>query len=96
MKPAKAYHEPKIVGLQTVGPSVIIGMPVRVSHELDTVVLDINGTVLTMEYPYAIAIAEKLRLHGKQAKKWNGDKGKHWSTEGSLLTDAEENYKRGF
>lgn len=92
----KSVHEPTKVGLQTVGASLFQQLKVRVFHELDTVVLDINGTELKMEYPYAIAVAEKIKLHGKQAKKWAGDSSKHWSTAASLLTDAEENYKRGW
>ena len=90
----KAEKEPRDAVNQTVGASVFRPLKVRVFHERDTVVLEIDGTKLTMEYPYAIAIAEQLRMHGKQAKKFAGDFSRHWSTEASLLTDAEENYRR--
>lgn len=90
----KVVRAPRDVATQTVGASIIQKHHVRIWHELDTVVLEINGTSLKMEYPYAIAISEQMRLHGKQAKKFAGDKSKHWSTEASLLTDAEENYRR--
>ncbi len=92
----KTIRAPRDAVNQTVGASIIRPLKVRVFHERDTVVLEIDGTRLAMEYPYAIAIAGQLRMHGKQAKKFAGDFSKHWSTEASVLTDAEENARRGF
>ncbi len=91
-----AEHEPRKPEIQTVGTSLFRPLKVRIFHERDTVVLDIDGHELKMEYPYAIAVSQQLRLHGKQAKKWAGDATKHWSTDASILTDAEENYRRGW
>ena len=66
-----------------------------VSHELDTVWFEIGGHRLTMDYPTAIKLSSMLRTHAKQAKKFAGDASKHWTSE-TVLTDAEENYKRGW
>ncbi len=71
-------------------------MNMIVWHEFDCVKLDLGGHTLTMEYPTAIKLSQLLRVHGKQAKKFAGDAGKSWSTEASVLTDAEQNYKRGW
>lgn len=91
----KAEREPT-GKLQTVGASVFQPLKLRVFHEGDTVVFEIDGTQLKMDYDSALTVATHLKLHGRQAKKWAGDYRKVWSTEGSLLTDAEENYKRGW
>lgn len=89
-------REPRRPEIQTVGASLFRPLKIRIFHEHDTVVMQIDGRELKMEYPYAIAISQQLRMHGKQAKKWAGDVSRHWSTDASLLTDAEENYKRGW
>jgi len=90
-------HEPRNAKIQTVGPSVFKQIPIRILHELDTVVLTIGGADLKMDYMAALEVAEKLRLHAKQAKKFAGHaKLRVVSTGGSLLTDAEENDKRGW
>ena len=67
----------------------------KIWHEFDCVKFDLGGHTLTMDYPTAIKLSQMLRTHGKQAKKFAGDAGKHWHTE-AVLTDGEENYKRGW
>ena len=66
-----------------------------VSHEFDCVKLDLGGHTLTLDYPTAIKLSQMLRTHGKQAKKFAGDISKSWVAE-AVLTDGEENYKRGW
>ena len=91
-----AEREPRKPELQTVGASLFRPLKIRIFHERDTVVLEIDRHELKMEYPYAIALSQQLRMHGKQAKKWAGDVSRHWSTDASVLSDAEENDKRGW
>jgi len=81
--------------IQVIGPSLLESQNMIVSHEMDTVIVEIGGRRLTMDYPTALKLSEMLRTHGKQAKKFAGDASKHWSTTG-VLSDAEENYKRGW
>ena len=82
---------------QVIGPSLVI-LPtgeMKVAHEMDTVIVEIGGKTLTMDYPTALKLSLMLRQHGKQAKKFAGDASKHWAST-AVLTDAEENYKRGW
>ena len=66
-----------------------------IEHEFDHVILTLGGHKLTMDYPTAIKLSQMLRTHGKQAKKFAGDSSKSWLAE-AVLTDAEQNYKRGW
>lgn len=81
--------------VQIIGRSLLESQNMVIEHEMDTVKLTIGGHTLTMDYPTAIKMSQLLRIHGKQAKKFAGDGSKHWLSE-SILTDAEENYRRGF
>jgi len=92
----KHTQDPRInQKIQTIGPSLLEAMNMEVWHEFDCVKLDLGGHVLTMDYPTAIKLSALLRTHGKQAKKFAGDSAKYWTSE-SVLTDAEQNYKRGW
>ena len=82
--------------IQVIGPSLLEAAKMVVSHEFDCVKLDLGGHTLTLDYPTAIKLSQLLRVHGKQAKKFAGDAATNWSTEASILTDAEQNYKRGW
>ena len=81
--------------IQTIGPSLLEAQNMVIEHEFDCVKLTLGHHTLTMDYPTAIKLSQMLRTHGKQAKKFAGDAGKHWTTE-AVLTDAEQNYKRGW
>jgi hypothetical protein len=81
--------------VQVIGPSLLESQNMLVGHELDTVFVEIGGRKLTMDYPTAIKLSEMLRTHGKQAKKFAGDSSLHYSAN-AVLTDGEENYKRGW
>ncbi len=83
--------------IQVIGPSLLEAANLTVWHEYDCVKVDFGaGHVLTVDYPTAIKLSQLLRVHGKQAKKFAGDQSKGWNTEASILTDAEQNYKRGW
>ena len=82
--------------IQTIGPSLLEGAGFTVWHEFDCVKVDFGaGHLWTADYPTAIKLSQLLRTHGKQAKKFAGDASKHWASE-SVLTDKEQNYKRGW
>ncbi len=91
----KSIQLPGNKKIQTIGPSLLESQNMLVSHELDTVWVEIGGRRLTMDYPTAIKLSSMLRTHAKQAKKFAGDASKHWTSE-AVLTDAEENYKRNW
>lgn len=92
----KHKQDPRVNGkIQTIGPSLLESMQMKVWHEFDCVKVEIGGHVLTMEYPTAVKMAQMVRTHAKQAKKFAGDASKALHTE-SVLTDAEENYRRGW
>lgn len=81
--------------LQTITPSLLQSLNMEVGHVGQVVYFKIGNHKLEMDYPSAIKLSQMLRTHGKQAKKFAGDASKHWLSE-AVLTDAEENYKRGF
>lgn len=81
--------------VQIIGPSVLKPLKIKVFHEMDTVILNIDGTELKMPWPYAISLSSLLRTHAKQAKKLAGDASKTLHTS-AVLTNAEENYKKGW
>jgi len=82
--------------IQTIGPSLLEAANLTVWHEFDCVITDFGaGHLLTLDYPTTIKYSQLLRVHGKQAKKFAGDASKYWMSE-SVLTDAEQNYKRGW
>ena len=81
--------------IQVIGPSLLESQKMKVWHEFDCVKVEIGGHVLTMEYPTAVKLASMVRTHAKQAKKFAGDGSKDLMTE-AVLSDAEENYRRGW
>lgn len=81
--------------LQTIAPSLLESLSMEVGHTGQMVYFQIGNHKLEMDYPSAIKLSQMLRTHGKQAKKFAGDASKTWLTE-AVLTDAEENYKRGW
>ena len=80
--------------IQTIGPTILKQQEVAVWHEGELVKLQAGNITMTLDYPLALKVSQLLRVHGKEAKFFAGDKSKHWSTV-AMLTDAEENYKRG-
>ena len=92
----KHKQDPRInQKIQVIGPSLLEAAKLVVWHEYDCVKLDLGGHTLTLDYPTAIKLSALLRVHSKQARKFAGDASKHWASE-SVLTDAEQNYKRGW
>ena len=91
----KAIQLPGKKKIQVIGPSLLEKLNLIVAHEMDTVWFEIGGTRLSMDYPTALKFGFMLRTHAKQAKKFAGDHAKVWHTE-AVLSDAEENYKRGW
>ena len=92
----KHTQDPRVNGkIQTIGASFLESHKIKIEHEFDCVKLTLGGHTLTMDYPTAIKLSQMLRTHGKQAKKFAGDASKSWTAE-AVLTDAEQNYKRGW
>ncbi len=93
----KAEQMPRDEKNQVIGAHRVI-LPegeMFVSHEMDTVWFEIGGRRLTMDYPTALQLGRLLTVHGKQAKKFAGDFGTQFLATG-VLTNAEENYKKGW
>lgn len=80
---------------QTIGASLLTRDKMEISHERDLVRFTFKGAQFAMPYDVAFQLSGLLRMHAKQAKKFNGDGSKHYSSF-SAMTNAEENYKRGF
>ena len=80
---------------QICGPSLMVNENVAVGHELDLVHIEIGGTRLSLHYSQALQLSGLLRVHGKHAKRLAGDQSTHFGVF-ATLTDAEEDYKRGF
>ncbi len=93
----KHKQDPRInQKIQVIGPSLLEAAKLIVWHEYDCVKIDFGaGHILTVDYPTAIKLSQLLRQHGKQAKKFAGDSSKSWLAE-AILTDGEQNYKRGW
>jgi hypothetical protein len=91
----KAVQLPRNEKVQVIGPTLLESQNMIVFHEMDTVVFEIGHHRCAMDYPTAIKLSALLRTHAKQAKKFAGDHSKHWTSE-SILTDAEENYRKGW
>lgn len=67
---------------------------VQVTHELDRVLLTIGNTTMKMMYRDAFTLAAWLRANAAEAKRFAGDTSNIYTAIG-MLSDAEENYKRG-
>ena len=63
-----------------------------VSFERNLVVIKFDLETIKMHYSDAFALYPMIRLAGKNAKAWAGDRSRQWTTRASL-TDAEENDK---
>jgi len=81
--------------IQTIAPTVLQKQDIAIWHEGELVKLQVGTGVLTFDYPTAFKVTGLLRYHAKQAKGFAGDGSKNWSTF-AVLTDAEENDKRGW
>ena len=83
--------------IQTSAPTVLQKQDIAVWHEGELVKLKVGdtGPVLTFDYLTAFKVLELMRYHAKQAKGFAGDGMISWRTL-AVLTDAEENDKRGF
>lgn len=64
----------------------------RVAFDRNLVVLQFDDEIIRMHFADAYTIYTELRLAGKNAKRWAGDRGKQWTTR-ATLADAEENDK---
>jgi hypothetical protein len=67
----------------------------RVDVDGEMVYLILADHQIGMHFETALKIAEWLRLAGRKAKRWAGDTGRIMTATGNL-TDAENNYKRGY
>ena len=81
--------------VQTIGPTVLTASKIKCWHEGELVKLQVRDATLTFDHPTAFQVVEMLRYHAKQAKGFAGDTTTSWRTF-AVLTDAEENDKRGF
>ena len=63
-----------------------------VGFEGNLVKFEFDDTTIKMHYSEAFEMYSKVRLAGKNAKRWAGDRGKQWSTR-AHLADAEDNDK---
>jgi hypothetical protein len=70
-------------------PSLLKPSRVKVEHEGELVVLEINGTRIKMGYENAITLSQWLRVHGKAAKRFAGDGSRHWHAV-AVLSGAPE------
>lgn len=59
-------------------PDLVKPSRVAVRAEGERVVLEINGTRMTMGYEDAITLSQWLRVRGKEAKRNAGDQSRHW------------------
>jgi len=64
----------------------------KVGFDGSMVVYTFDDTVIKIHYSEAVKFYSMIRLAGKNAKRWAGDRGKQWSTR-AHLADAEENDK---
>ena len=81
--------------VQTITPSLLESLKMEVGHLGQQVYFKVGNHEFKMDYPSALKLSILLRAHGKQAKKFAGDFSRN--LEGcAVLTDAEQNYKRGW
>ena len=64
----------------------------KVGFDQNLVVFTFDDTKVRMHFGDAFQIYGQLRLAGKNAKRWAGDRSKQW-TKRACLRDAEENDK---
>ena len=67
----------------------------RIESEGEMTYIWFGNTSIGFHFESALKISHWLRLAAAQAKNWAGDTGKAMHTVGTL-TDAEDNYKRGY
>jgi hypothetical protein len=83
----RASKDPRV---QTIGASLLTKQRIAVDHERELVGVTLGNQRLQMHYDDAFRLANLIRMHAKQAKKYAGDGRRHHSTFGVLL-DAELN-----
>jgi hypothetical protein len=74
--------------------AVATRMNVSIDHEGENVKMTFGNVTIDMHYEDALPFAHHLRLHASEAKRKCGDTSKVVTVSG-LLSDAEENYRRG-
>ena len=67
---------------------------VSVVHAGETVTLEFGNVEIVMHYADALQFSQWVRLHAKAAKRESGDKSRVIQLVG-ILSDAEDNYRRG-
>jgi hypothetical protein len=65
-----------------------------VSHHAELVRVTVGNSGFDMHYSDALQIAQWVRLNAKEAKRKSGDLSRAVQMAG-ILSDAEENYRRG-
>lgn len=66
----------------------------RVGGEGVLVVIELDDTIIKLDYPDALKLHKWIRAGAKQAKAWAGDRSKGMRGL-ATLTDAEDNYRLG-
>lgn len=87
------------IAVQEVNP-VRRNLPVEkiewgITYNQEIVYLQLGNNILQFHFSDGLKISQWLRSGAAQAKRWAGETGKSMHTNG-MLTDAEENYKRGY
>lgn len=67
----------------------------EIGHRGTLVYFKLGNDEFKMDYPSAYKMSLLLRTHAKQAKKFAGDFSRTLEA-AAVLTDAEQNYKRGW
>jgi hypothetical protein len=62
-----------------VRPSTVEQAQIAVHSEADLVCLTIGNSTIKMGYETAFKLSQWLRVRAKEAKKFAGDTGRHWS-----------------
>ena len=57
---------------------------ISVHSEFDTVVLELGNVEVKLPYETAFQLSQWLRIRAKEAKRFSGDKSRHWSFIGTL------------
>lgn len=65
-------------------PALMKPTTIKVDWKGEYVLLQVGNSTLTMHYEDALKISQWIRLRAKEAKAFVGDRGRSWSSIGSL------------
>ncbi len=88
------HRERKDPRVATVGATLLTRQKIEIGHEMDLVEIKLGGQTLHVHYVDALQVAKTIEAHARQCKRIMHHPGRIWY-DGSVLTNAEENYKFG-